>query len=126
MWRRFRKQCEPGIHKIEAARSRQRRDRENFSELEFFVVALDQRQKKLFAKAVHFVEQQKNGSAKTLHPLNREAVTSAEIGSGVHDESKNVDSLQGVLQFVHHHAAENIFRLMNPGRIDENDLRVVA
>jgi hypothetical protein len=31
-----------------------------------------------------------------------------------------------MLGFVHHLAAENVFRLVNAGRIDENDLRIVA
>src|ERR1700733_7604128 len=104
MRRRFRKQREPGIDEVEAARTSERRNGENFSKLKFFVVAFDQRQEKLLAKAVHFVEQKKNGAAKTLHPLNGKAVTCAEIGGGVHDEQKNVDSFQCVLQFVHHHA----------------------
>ena len=50
----------------------------------------------------------------------------AEVGGGVHDQAEDVDAFEGVLQFVHHHPAEDVFGAVDSGRIDQDDLRVFA
>src|ERR1700734_2731057 len=126
MRRRFGKPREPGVYQVKAAGAGERGDGKNLREVEYFVVALDHRQEKLFVDAVHFIQQEINRAVKSFDPLNREAVARAEIGGGVNDERKYVDALQRVQQFIHHHAAQNIFGPVNAGRIYEDDLRVVT
>src|ERR1700730_5986781 len=62
----------------------------------------------------------------TPHPLDRESVACAELRRRVHDERENIDALEGLLEFVHHLAAEHVLGPVNARRVDEDDWRVVA
>ena len=50
----------------------------------------------------------------------------AEVHGRIGDQRKNIDAFERVLKLVHHLAAENVLGFVDSGRIDEDDLRVVA
>ena len=61
-----------------------------------------------------------------LDPVDGKLVATADGGGGVHDQRERVDAFEGVLQLVHHLAAENVLGFVDAGRIDQDDLRVFA
>ena len=91
------------------------------------LVAVDQRQKLRLLDLVHFIQEQKDGPVEAADPFDGETGRRGRMPAEASTiERKNVDAFEGVLQFVHHLAAEGVFRLVDAGRVDENDLRVVA
>src|ERR1700723_1600468 len=80
----------------------------------------------MLGDAVHFIQQKVDGAVEALNPLNGEAVARAVVNRCVGDQAEDVDAFQGVLQFVHHHAAEDVFWLVDARRVDQNNLRVFA
>ena len=126
MRRGFGQAREPGIDEVEAAGAGERGNGENFGELEFLVVAFDQREEQMLGDAVHFIQQQVHGTVKTLNPFDGEAVAGAVVDGRVGDEAEDVNAFEGVLEFVHHHAAEDVSGLVDAGRVYQDDLGVVA
>ena len=126
MRRGFGQTGEPGIDEIEAAGAGEGGDGKNFGKLEFFIVALDKGQEQVFGDAVHFVQQKIDGAVEALNPLDGEAVAGTEVDRRVDDEAEDVDTFEGVLELVHHHAAENVFGLVDAGRVNQDDLGVFA
>jgi hypothetical protein len=59
-------------------------------------------------------------------PFDGEAVAGAVVNGGLGDEAEDVYAFEGMLEFVHHHAAEDVFRLMDAGRVYQDDLSVFA
>src|ERR1700733_2413006 len=80
----------------------------------------------MLGDAVHFIEQKIYRAVEALDPLDGEAVAGAVVNRCVGDEAEDVDAFQGVLQLVHHHAAEDVFGLVDAGSIYQDDLGVFA
>src|ERR1700758_511130 len=76
--------------------------------------------------AIDFVQQQIDGPVKTPRPFDSEAVAGTEIHGRIGNQRDNIDAFKRVLKLVHHLAAEDIFWFVDAGRIDEDDLSVVA
>ncbi len=126
MGRRFGQALEPGVDEVEAAFAGERADGKNFGELEFLAVALDHREKQGLGDAVDFIQKQVDWAVKALEPIEGEFIAAAEVGGGVGDEAEDVNAFEGVLEFVHHHAAEDVFWFVDAGRVYQDDLGVVA
>ena len=89
-------------------------------------IALDEWKQKLFADAVHLIEEQKDRPVKSPDPIERKLVPCTEFRRGVHDQGEHVHALDRVLRLIHHHPAEDIFGLVNTRSVDQYDLRPVA
>ncbi len=98
----------------------------HLGEVEFPAVMIDQGEKLGLLHAVHFIQQQEDRAVEALDPVDGEFVAAADGDRSVDYQREHVDAFEGVLEFVHHLAAENVFGFVNAGRIDEDDLRVVA
>src|ERR1700746_3991351 len=117
---------EPGIYEIEAAFAGESGDREHLREFEFFAVALNERKQMRLWGPVVFIQQQIDGPVKTPRPFDSEAIAGTEIHGRIGNQRDNIDAFERVLKLVHHLAAEDIFWFVDSGRIDEDDLSVVA
>jgi hypothetical protein len=80
----------------------------------------------MLGDAVYFIQQKINRTVKSFNPFNRETVAGAVVNRRIRDEAEDVDAFEGVLEFVHHHAAQNVFGLVDAGRVYQDDLRVFA
>ncbi len=67
-----------------------------------------------------------DGPVEAARPFDGEAVAGAEVHGRIDNQRENIDAFERVLKLVHHLAAEHVFGLVDSGRIDEDDLRVVA
>ena len=63
---------------------------------------------------------------KAFDPFDGEAIAGAVVNGSVGDEAEDVDAFEGVLEFVHHHAAQDVFGLVDAGRVYQDDLSVFA
>lgn len=126
MWRSFGQARKPGTDQVETAGAGESADGKNFGEFEFLAVAIDHRQEQLLGDAVHFIEQQVHRAVKALEPFDGEFIAAAEVDGSVGDEAEDVNAFESVLEFVHHHAAEDVFWFVDARSIYEDDLGVVA
>src|SRR5580704_2289479 len=80
----------------------------------------------MLGDAVHFIEQKIHGAAEALDPLDGEAIPGPVVNGCIGDEAEDVYAFQGVLELVHHHAAKDVFSLVDAGSVYQDDLGVFA
>src|SRR5262249_27460967 len=113
-------------HEVEAPLASESGNGKDFRELEFLRITGNEGKKVGLGDAVDLVEEQIDRPVEAARPIDGEAIADAETGGCVDDQRKNVDAFEGLLRFIHHLATEKAIGLVDSGRIDEDNLGVIA
>ena len=113
-----------GLAQILESVALHRGNRNVIGEFVNLLVLRDQRQQAgLLFHQIDFVEHQHHGRPAFAHQVHRAPVLFAHRLRGVHHQQQQVAFLQGGANRVHHALVERGIGLVDPGCIDEHDLR---